>query len=131
MVSHLKLSIPDAQTVLADLSPWLKKTGFLDLNGSIERLKEKAGDDRPYRIFLRALGGVDGKKTSAFCYLIYQIISSQAVEGVDHQFHQTIEETILNCRISDGNAFLQAPEVRMINISALFQKLIERLSSND
>ena len=47
LLSHLKLSIPDAQKVLADLAPWLKKAGFLELNGSVEKLKAKAGLDNP------------------------------------------------------------------------------------
>ncbi|WP_419663772.1 hypothetical protein Dvar_39920 [Desulfosarcina variabilis str. Montpellier] len=131
LVSHLKLSVTDAQTVLADLSPWLKKKGFLELNGSVERVKENVGCEHPYQIFLRTVTVASGKKTSAFGYLIHKIIDLQPMAASSRHINQTVEETILGCDIPDGSTFLMAPDVYIINLSALFYDLIERLTITD
>lgn len=128
LVSHLKLSVIDAQTVLVDLSPWLKKKGFLELNGSVEKVKENVGCEHPYQIFLRPLAVDSGKETSAFGYLVHQIIDTQPRGASERYIHQTIEETILGCDIPDGSTFLMAPDVCLINLSALFYDLVERLT---
>lgn len=130
LLSHLKLSIPDAQTVLADLSPWLKKAGFLELNGSVEKLTERVGPENPYRIYLRGLNVARHKKSTVFGYLIRKTIRTQPEPG-DHgrQINRIIEETILNCDIPDGATFLQAPEVHMINLTALFYFLVQRVAA--
>jgi hypothetical protein len=126
LVSHLKLSVPDAQQILADLSPWLKMAGFLDLNGSMETPAKGAG--RPtYRIFLRRLPLADGAKGPRFGYLIRKTVSSQSFFTSSRlRMVETVEETIVNCDIPDGTAFLEAPEVHMINLSALISQLIDR-----
>ena len=129
LVSHLKLSVIDAQTVLADLSPWLKKKGFLELNGSVEKVKENVGCEHPYQIFLRPLTVDNEKETSAFGYLVHRIIDTQPNGERGRHIHQTIEETILGCDIPDGPTFLMAPDVYIINLSAVFYDLIERLTT--
>ena len=129
LVSHLKLSVIDAQTILADLSPWLKKKGFLELNGSVEKVKQHVGCDHPYQIFLRNLTVDSGKKTSTFGYLIHNIIDMQPRAASGRRINQVIEETILGCDIPDGTSFLMAPDVCLINLSALFYDLIERLTT--
>jgi hypothetical protein len=128
LVAHLKLSVTDAQTVLSDLALWLKRTGFLELNGSVEKLKERVGLDHPYRIYLRNLHGGNGKKAAVFGYLIRKTITSQPVSGSGGQIHETIEEIILGCDIPDGQTFLRTPDVQMINLSALFCTVVERLA---
>ena len=127
-LSHLKLSVAEAAVVLTDLSPWLRKAGFLELNGSVEKLREKAAFEQPCRIYLQALHLKTEKKTLAFGYLVRKTISSRPDPGEGgHRISQAVEETILNCDIPDGRTFLQAPEIYMVNLSALFYALIERL----
>lgn len=131
LLSHLKLSVIDAQTVLADLSPWLKKQGFLELNGSVEKIKQNVTCDQPYRIFVRPMAAGNRKKASAFGYLINKTISTQKDLKKDRHIKQTIEETLIACDIPDGETFLQAPDMYMINLSALFYRLVEQLTSPD
>jgi hypothetical protein len=128
LLSHLKLSIPDAQKVLADLAPWLKKAGFLELNGSVEKLKAKAGLDNPCRIYLRDLALANDKKATAFGYLIRKTIGTQPGPEGSQQVMQIIEEIILNCDMPDGRTFLQTPDAQLINLSALFDFVVERLA---
>lgn len=128
LLSHLKLSIPDAQTVLADLSPWLKKAGFLELNGSVEKLKQKVGSEQSYQIYLRHLTMKKNKHPAGFGYLIRKTIQTRKGPGAHGPtIVQTIEETILNCKIPDGTTFLQSPDVHLLSLSALFHDLVERL----
>lgn len=131
LVSHLKLSITDAQTVLDDLSPWLKKKGFLELNGSVEKVRQNVGCEHPYQIFLRTKNVANGKKKSAFCYLIRKIINIEPAVANERHINQTIEETLLGCNIRDGSTFMTVPDVFIINLSALFYTLIEQLTSSD
>lgn len=131
LVSHLKLSVADAQAVLSDLTPWLKKMGFLELNGSVEKLRHRVGVKHPYRIYLRLLNPANGKKNSVFGYLIQKIIDIRPVSENECQINQVIEETILGCDISGGSTFLQVADISMINLSALFYDLVERLASTD
>jgi hypothetical protein len=131
LLSHLKLSSIDAQTVLADLSPWLTKNGFLELNGSVEKIKKNVTRDHPYRIFLRPLNEGNRKKASAFGYLIHKTITIQQDLENDRRINQTIEETLIGCDIPDGATFLQAQDVYMVNLSALFDALVEQLTSSD
>lgn len=131
LISYVKLSVTDAQTVLSDLDPWLKKTGFLELNGSVEKLRQRVGVERTYRIYLQPLSPANGKKKTAFGYLIQKILDTQPVPANRCQITQTIEEIILGCDFSDGATFLQAPDVGMINLSALFHRLIEKLVAAD
>ncbi len=129
LLSHLKLSVSDACSVLVDLSPWLKKNGFLELNGSMEKLKAKAGRKAPCRVYFRKLKAQGGKNSAPFGYLIQKTVSRQ-VDGEDcRKSTQTLEETIWGCDLGDGQAFLEAPEIYFINLSALFYALIDKVDS--
>ena len=129
LLSHLKLSVNDAQTLISDLSPWLKKNGFLELNGSIEKMKAKAGLENPCRIYFKKIQSEEGKKAAAFGYLIQKTVSCQRGGEDNRQLTQTVEETILGCDNGDGQTFLETPTVYLINISALFYELVDRTSS--
>jgi hypothetical protein len=131
LVSHLKLSVSDAKVVLSDLAPWLKKTGFLEINGSAEKLRQRFGGKHPYRIYLRPLNPANGKKNAVFGYLIQKIVDSRPLPENESQIRQIIEETSIGCDSCGGSTFLQETDICMINLSALFYDLVEQLTSAD
>ncbi|MBC2709968.1 MAG: hypothetical protein HGJ94_02835 [Desulfosarcina sp.] len=128
LLSHLKLPVPDSQQVLADLSPWLKKNGFFDLNGANGIGLEKAAQSDGYRIYFSPLSPVGAKGGSGFRYLIRKTVGTQSeASATFHQIMETYEETIIHSDVPDGIVFLQDSSVRMINLTALFAVLLEKL----
>ncbi|MBC2744489.1 MAG: hypothetical protein HGJ93_16005 [Desulfosarcina sp.] len=128
LLSHLKLPVPDSQQVLADLSPWLKKNGFFDLNGANGVGSEKAVQSNDSRIYFSPLSPAGSKGGSGFRYLIRKTVSIQSVASATcQQIMETFEETIIHSDVPDGFVFLQDSGVRMINLTALFAVLVEKL----
>ena len=128
LLSHLKLSLPDSQQVLDDLSPWMKKNGFLDLNGANGAATEINGQSNGYRIYFCPVRATGAKKGSGFCYLIRKTVGTQSNDSVTGpKIKETVEETIIRTDLTDGCFFLQDPHVRMINFSPLFAALVKKL----
>ena len=128
LLSHLKLSLPDSQQVLDDLSPWMKKNGFLDLNGANGAATELNGQSNGYRIYFCPVRATGAKKGSGFCYLIRKTVGTQSNDSVTGpKIKETVEETIIRIDLTDGCFFLQDPHVRMINFSPLFAALVKKL----
>jgi hypothetical protein len=129
LLSHLKLSLPESQQVLTDLSPWMKKSGFLELNGAIGALAEIGGLTNGYRIYFSPVRASGVKIGSGFCYLIRKTVSIQSDELTTcRQIKETIEEIMIHADATDGCFFLQDPHVRMINFSPLYAALVKTLS---
>ncbi len=129
LLSHLKLSVPESQQVLKDLSPWLKKNGFLELNGTNGKETAIGGKTNGLRIYFCPFRTAGAKNGAGFCYLIRKSIrvkSDIMASGI--QISETFEETIIHADAADGCFFLQDPEVRIINLSALFAGLVEKLN---
>ena len=128
LLSHLKLSVPESQQVLMDMSPWLKKNGFLDLNGPNETGTEMGGKSNFYIYFCPVRTAI-GKNGKGFCYLIRKSISIQSIKKAHClQVTETFEETFIHTEAGDGCFFLQDPDVRLINLSPLFTGLVEKLN---
>lgn len=129
LLSHLKLSVPESQQVLTDLSPWLKKNGFLDLNG-LNGTATEIGGKSNFRIYFCPLITTGGKTGTGFCYLIRKSVSIHSVKlTACVQLIETFEETFIPADAGDRCFFLQDPEVRLINLSPLFAGLVEKLNS--
>ena len=128
LLSHLKLSVPDSQQVLNDLSPWMKKNGFLELNGANGALGETSGQSNGYRIYFCPVRTTGAKKGSGFCYLIRKTVATQSNELTSGlKIEETIQETIIHIDVTDSCFFLQDPHVRMINFSPLLASLVKKL----
>jgi hypothetical protein len=128
LLSHLKLSVPDSQQVLNDLSPWMKKNGFLELNGANGAATQISGQSNGYRIYFCPVRASGIKKGSGFCYLIRKIVGMQSNElTTGLKIEETIQETIIHTDVTDSCFFLQDPHVRMINFSPLFAALVKTL----
>jgi hypothetical protein len=122
LLSHLKLSVQESRQVMDDLSPWLKKAGFFDLNGFNGGKSEKAGPSGPFRIYFCPL------TPSGFGYLIRRSVCrrSDAAAG-GRRVTETIEETLIQSDAPDGRTFLEDPNVRIINLTAMVDTLVEKL----
>lgn len=128
LLSHLKLSVPDSQQVLSDLSPWMKRNGFLELNGANGAVTETNGQSKAYRIYFCPVRASGAKKGSGFCYLIRKTVATQSNELTSGlKIEETIQETIIHTDVTDSCFFLQDPHVRMINFSPLFSALVKKL----
>jgi hypothetical protein len=128
LLSHLKLSVPDSRQVLTDLSPWMKKNGFLDLNGANGAALKIDGRSNDFRIYFCPVKVAGAKNGPGFGYLIRKTVGRQSNEsGTGRQITETYEETILHSEITDGFVFLQDPDVHRINLSALFAELVATL----
>jgi hypothetical protein len=128
LLSHLKLSVPESRQVLMDLSPWLKKNGFLDLNGLNGTATEMGGKSN-FRIYFCPVRKAGGKNGTGFCYLIRKSVSIELAKRVPClQVIETLEETFIQADAEDGCFFLQDPDVRLINLSPLFNGLVEKLN---
>lgn len=132
LLSHLKLSLPESIQVLADLSPWLKKNGFFDPNGSAgaptEKIAEKMASMSGYRIYFCRSQATEIKSGSVFGYLIRHTVNLYIHASVaGRHLTETFEETILHADAPDGSVFMQHPHVYLINLSALRATLTEKL----
>ena len=128
LLSLLKLSVPDSLQVLTDLSPWLKKNGFFELNAANGAGKEIGGQLNGYRIYFRPVRATGAKNGTGFGYLIRKTVryeSTTVASGLQTQ--ESFEEALLRSDAPDGCAFLENPDVRMINLSALFGVLVKTL----
>lgn len=129
VLTHLKLSVPESQQVLHDLVPWLKKAGFLDLNGSIDLQATRMKMEKPHRIYFRSLPKANPKNGISFGYLIRQTLGSQlGASSTGPCVTEILSETFVNSDTTDGWVFLQDPNVRMINLTAVCTELIEKLA---
>ncbi len=129
LLSHLKLSVSDSCHVLADLSPWLKKNGFYDLNGANGERLNRVGQLNGYRIFFCPGPPVGAKNGSGFCYLIRKTVRFESDASANgRQYLETLEETTIHSDTVDGFVLLQNPDVRMINLTPLFDVLVECLN---
>jgi hypothetical protein len=129
LLSHLKLGVPESQHVLADLSPWLKKNGFLSLNGDHGAGTEKSDQSGGYRIYFRHMSAAKSKNRSGFSYLIRKTISTESYTLLkEMQTKEIYIETYINHTLSNGSVFLKDPCVRLINLSALFGVLVDSLA---
>ncbi len=129
LLSHLKLSVHESQQVLTDLAPWMKKNGFLELNGAIGALAKIGDRTNVYRIYLSPVMASGIKNGSGFGYLIRKTVGIQSDQlATGRQIKETVEETIIPADATDGCSFLQDPHVRMINFSPLYALLAKKLS---
>ena len=129
LLSHLKLSVAESRQVLTDLSPWLKKHGFFDQPGGNGTGATQKKPPAGCRIYFSALPAMKAKDAPAVGYLIRRTLGRK-IHGaaVSRQIMEIVEETLLHCDLPDGRAFLELPQVYLINLSALFLWLIEKLN---
>ncbi len=128
LVGHLKLSVLESQTVLSDLSGWLKKNGFMKLNvDGVQEFPQGEGGSR-YLIFFCPISQSNGRQATGYRYLIRKTVDTRiATPASGHRTMEAIEETVLCAGPSDATAIYNDPFVRLINLSAIHNHLVKKL----
>jgi hypothetical protein len=130
LLSHLKLTVLDSRQILADLSPWLKKNGFFDTNGSAKGGCYRSMSSGVYRLFI-SRRQVKTVNASGFAYLIRHVVRQSAGGSAgDEMITEMVQEYLLLSGAPDGNSFLGDPSLYFVNLSPLFSALRQRLLSD-
>lgn len=128
LVSHLKFSVPEARTILKDLHPWLKKSGFfknIENNGS----NDKQGENEllNLRIYIK----IKKAKHNGFIifrYLVRKTLSLKPMEKSQCQIKtEQFEETYIPVEPDDPIGFFDSEYIRLLNISALYKNCKNKL----
>lgn len=118
MVSQLKLSLPDASKILADLSPWLKNNGFFSLEASNRHAHQK---EMPiHHVYIHAMS------KQGFSYVVRTIVPS---------FHpnqpglksETFTQTLIRTE-SDPILAGSAKSAQVVSITVLYNDFLSRIS---
>jgi hypothetical protein len=125
LLSLLKLSVADSKQVVDDLSPWLKKNGFLDWHGSRSDRTIGTCEVNDCRIYFSPLRAKGSKRLTGFRYLVRRRIGAQSADN--HQIVETYVETHIHSEPSTGHDLLHDPDLRVLNISALREWAIRKL----
>ena len=132
LLRHLKLSVAESQQVLTDISPWLKTNGFYDWSNSNPNGKRPGGQKNAQTIFFcpATPAGVTGPID--FRYVVRETIRRADHGGIGNQgVSITYKETFFPAAADPTLSPLDHPEVRMINLSALFNRVVEQLTQGD
>jgi hypothetical protein len=113
LVAELKFSISDARTILKDLSPWMRESGFrFNPDGTLSLA------DLPLRVLshtviVRFLPG------RGFAYTVRGLVQrSNAVHQGADVYEEIVEETGLGV-VADGSLPLEAASPKMIELTHL------------
>ncbi|PID39525.1 MAG: hypothetical protein CR984_06610 [Proteobacteria bacterium] len=127
LLSHLKMSVPESQEVLADLSPWLKKNGFFDMNGPNDGKVSPHIPSAVHRLYI-SRNQATHNKAAGFSYLIrYSVDRPDPNSEDDRIITDIIRDQLLNAGAVDGIAFLKDPFVLLVNLTPLFESMKRRL----
>lgn len=137
LLSHHKLTVPEARQVISDLTPWMKKAGFLDLK---KKAQQESGVCVRVFFYLEAATKTLEAATKtgfAFRYLIQKstppVIDPErsATDKADSIAHPAaiLSETVLGKEPENPVQFYQNPDTSLLNLSALADALITRLAA--
>ena len=128
LLAHVKLSVADSHRVLEDLSPWLKKNGYFDWNGINGEAAEKEGFRSTCRIYFSPLRSVAAKSGSEFRYLIRETVNVQSPASTSSEHvRETYADIMIHAEVSERGLLLQDPELRMVNLAAVYANAVHRL----
>jgi hypothetical protein len=117
LVGELKFTIPDAVTIMTDLSPWLNAHGFFDLQPRLRRHGDKAS--ARHHIYIHCL------PPRRFAYSIRTILES-AAEGEKDHVRETFLQTLIHTP-SDPIRSGHALSAHMVAITPLYLGFLERI----
>ncbi len=128
LLSHWKMGVPESLQVINDLSPWFKRTGYFEINGSAPKSASAEFQSRAHRIYFSPARGPGMRNGPAFRYFICRTIQRQSeASQYGRCVVETYEESLINWESPDGSILLQDPEVRMINPSAMVATVVAKL----
>jgi hypothetical protein len=130
LLGHLRLSVAESRQVLDDLTPWLKKAGFLRLDGFDRQLAGQKGGTEFYRIYFCARGAAKSRTAPAFRYVIRKTIGRDCTPN--HAAGCAQETIVENLPVSASQEtkaleLINDPYVYLVNLTALYALLVSRV----
>ncbi|MBI5895617.1 MAG: hypothetical protein HZB24_06300, partial [Desulfobacterales bacterium] len=116
LVGELKFTIPEAVRILSDLSPWLKKNGFYELQ--IKLGPARNGNGHHSFIYIHC------------CFNLHFTYCIRTVSGCVQSSPEIYQETFTQAFIAteaDPLATGQSPSATVIAITALYDNLLRRI----
>ncbi len=119
LVGTLKFTIPDASTILSDLSPWLKAQGFFKIHA---RPSLNGAEKMPsYQLFIHPQPG------QRFCYELRTMVSIEAITPGKELRHE-------NCLLIPTDASENSNHITpifgfMIALTSLYAHFLQKLAS--
>ena len=129
LLGHLKLSVPESQRVLTDISPWLEQNGYYDwshANGAGTLPGCRTGGQT---LFFCPATPPGAACPIAFRYVIRETIRQVAGSGeAGAHISITYKEIFIPATSGREESPREHHEVRMINLTALFNRVVDRLA---
>ena len=132
LLGHLKLSVVESQQLLNDISPWLEKNGYFDWNHSNGSVKTVAPRPNTQMIYFCPTTGNGTEGGVAFRYLIRETLQrTEDADNPDRRTSITYEETFIPSASVESIHPVDHPHVRIINLTALFNQVVQKLAQPD
>jgi hypothetical protein len=126
LLSHLKLSVAEAQRIVVDLTPWLNRNGFLTLKGRNE--SKGAPWMEMVRIYAARRDPVNLPGGIGFGFLIRRTIDTGSdASAAVWRITEIHEETPLQIEPNDRVDFMQRLDLYLISLGPLYADLIGKL----
>ncbi len=117
LVGNLCFTIPEAVRILSDLSPWLKKNGFYELQA--KTISARNGNGHHSYIYIHWYSNLH------FAYCI-RTVSHCAQAGLDSICQETFTQALIGTD-ADPLTAGQSPSATVIAISTLYDDLLKRI----
>ncbi len=117
LVGELKFTIPEAIQILSDLSPWLKKNGFYELQPKINPFQD--GKDRSTYIYIHSA------ENRQFTYCARTILGG-IQSNPEGNYQQIFTQTLIGTA-SDPFAAGQSLSATVIAINTLYDDMLRRI----
>lgn len=132
LLGHLKLSVAESQKVLADISPWLEANGFYGWNNSTGTGEKSGPATTAQTLYFCPATVGDSSGAAGFRYLIRKTIERvDSKPESDRRTSITYEETVIPRESEPGVVPVDHPEVRVLNLTALFNTVVRKLAQPD
>ena len=118
LVGDLCFTIPEAVRILSDLSPWLKKNGFYELQPKI--IPSRNGNGHQSFIYIHWFANLH------FTYSI-RTVAACTQTGPDAFCQETFAQTFIGTE-ADPLANGQSPSATVIAITTLYDDLLRRIA---
>lgn len=118
LVGNLSFTIPEAVRILSDLSPWLKKNGFYELQPKTTPSRNGNGQ--------RAFIYIYWCSNLHFAYCIRTVSQFAPQAGFDSVYQETFAQSLIGTE-TDPLAAGQSPSATVIAINSLYDDLLRRI----
>ncbi len=131
LVGFMKLSVHQVRTILTDLEPWLKRSGYFQWN---PKMLQESADEKiksNYGIYIRK-GEMKGGRQETFCYAVVSRLplTSKNLYHPELLRHQQ-EAEFINATEEIQASFFETPWVSFLSIGQFRKWFLDQLHPND